>query len=564
MRGEVRLSTTSSVSLSCIQVKLEGISSTQMMVPERRGKRAREKVIHDTHKFLYKTAIVFPPENIRQVSSNSDFTLGPGTHTYPFELHFPRTTSCTSISGVTNIASINKKTRTVVLNNGNFGVDQLKNTATGYVQSLNNPNLRRQQEQQQQEALNQCSYHIRTPLPPTFAHDGGSANVHYFVKVTCKRSSLLKQNYRKTNPFKFRPLDIERTGDSHARHREVFFRREVVFPNRSYVPDSESLKALPNVPAREGFFLSFFGNKQRDGPASGSGRQGRRKLIPYGVEVRLRAGTSFVPGRPPPLKIYLISENDPSLFSLSQYGKGTESNGLGVLYLQSLSLELESITTTSVLETVYGNEIHEQESIETIPLCKNVYDNLKFDLINATSLVSTSTTSNDYISPSSFELEVPRHFYENCRVPKNVVPAFQTCNITRSYRLVVQLGLSSEPVNNMLQQQENKVMIDIVCSEINVLSGMKLHSTLNPPLPNRKAPPLPDRRSHTLPAKRNSIEKSEHLIQSESLQPYSSRNDVSDAVGSLQDYSSSSINAFDSTAEEAPPSYHEVVRDTSH
>lgn len=565
VRGEVTLSTSTSVSLNCIQVKLEGVSSTQMLIPDPKSRKPRDKILHDSHKFLYVTAIVFPPENVREVSSSKDFTLGPGTYTYPFELRFPRSSGCTRISGFSNLASINKKSRSVVLNNGNFGVDHLKNSAAGYIQSFNNPNLRRQQEQKQEEALRKVSYHVETPLPPTFNHDGGSCSIHYFVKVTCKRSSLLKQNYRKSVPFNFRPLDIESYRNESTPHKEAFFRREVVFQNRNYSPNVENIKDLPKVPAREGFFRSIFGTGRNESQSSDFNRQSSsRKQIPYGFEVRLKAGASFVPGRPPPLKLYFVSENDPATFSLSQYGKGKDSNGLGVVYVQSLSIELESITTTSVLEAVYGKEIHEEVSTESIPLCKNVYDNLKFDLINATSMSSSSTTSHDYVSPSSYELEIPRHFYENCRVPKNIVPAFQICNITRSYKLVVLLAISSEPVENNSTDSRSLASITIVCPDIRVLSGLKPHSAISPTKIDDNPPQLPERNPHNSPARRSSIEKGEHLFQSESRQNYNiDAGSRVDNFNSSQGQSISAGQSLDANAEAPPPSYNDVLRDIS-
>lgn len=587
LRGEVRLTTTSSLSLSCIQVKLEGISSTQMMIPdtrrqhrekdsrkrrskEKEDRRLKERALHDSHKFLYETAIVFPPENIRQASS-SDFTLGPGTYTYPFEFRFPSTTACTRISGITNIVSINKKSKNVVWNNGNFGVDQLKKSATSYIQSINNPNLRLQHELQQEEALKQCSYHIEGPLPPTFAHDRGSSTIYYFVKVTCKRSSLLKQNYRKSKPFNFRPLEIENNSDQFE-HKEVFYRREFVFPNRSYGSDFESLKALPKVPAKEGFFRSFFGSSYDEPQKTVPSKQSKRKQIPFGLEVRLREGASFVPGCPPPLKLYFTSEIDPSTFSLSQYGsKG--SSGLGVIYIQSLSIEMETITRASVLESTTGeNEIHEQESAELIPLCKNVYENLKFDLVNATGMVSTSTTSVDKISPNSFELEIPKQFYENCRVPKNLVPAFRTCNISRSYNLVVLIGVSSEPANNKPLEVNNQMVIDIVCPDICVLTGFLLHSPskLSPNILHDYKQSLPERPPN-LPARRT--EKGEHLFQNESRREDAESSDyrMSDPAQLPHGHSgstgtgTSSVGAPTTSAQEEapPPSYNDVLMDIS-
>lgn len=562
VRGEVKLSIASSLSLACIQVKLEGISSTQMMVPDSWSKKPKERVLHDSHKFLYETIVVFPPQNVRQVSSNTDFTLGPGTYTYPFELHFPKSTHCSQISGLTNVATINKKTRTVVLNNGNFGVDKLQVLANSYVQSISSPSLQQQQRQDRDEELRQISYHGQTPLPPSFSYDGGSSEIHYFVKATCKRSSLFKQNFRKTSPFRFLPLDPRLNRSDENLNSERFFRKEVLFANRRYSLDTDSVKSLPDVPNRQGFLQSFFRRKMLKKPPGASPRQNSKKQIPYGVEVRLEAGARLVPGHHPPFKIFLTSEFDPSSFSLSQYGKASESNGLGIVYIQSMSIELESLTVSSVLETsANGNEIHEQESKQRIPLCKNVYNNLKFDLIDAASLLSISTSTSDYVSPNFFQLEIPRRFYENCRVPNNIVPNFQTCNISRSYNLVVLLGLSSEPVTSGSQNHANQAMVDIVCSNVIVLSG--LHSCSNPAplLHKRSAPPFPERPSPALPSRSKNTEKGDQLFHYENKD---SQNNVAieASSGRTEEANSHLRNDLDGNNKEAPPSYTDALKDT--
>lgn len=94
IRGKVTLVVTKAITLNWIQVKLEGISSTQLNIPRqqsngKRDKDRKDKIIRDQHKVLYDTQIVFPPDNVRQVSQAKDFTLAPGNYSYAFEFKIP-------------------------------------------------------------------------------------------------------------------------------------------------------------------------------------------------------------------------------------------------------------------------------------------------------------------------------------------------------------------------------------------------------------------------------------------------------------------------------------------
>ena len=88
IKGNVTLVVTKAITLNWIQVKLEGESTTQLLIPKfnnNKKKKEKDKIIQDIHKVLYDTTIVFPPDNVRQVSQAKEFTLAPGNYSYPFE-----------------------------------------------------------------------------------------------------------------------------------------------------------------------------------------------------------------------------------------------------------------------------------------------------------------------------------------------------------------------------------------------------------------------------------------------------------------------------------------------
>lgn len=518
IHGTVRLTTTASISLTYIQVKLEGVATTQMTVPrtlkKRKERESRERLLQDVHKVLYDSVIVFPPENIRNVSSSKEFTLTPGDYTYPFQFRIPLNNSCVKSLGITNKVLFSRDSRLIIVNNGNFNTNLIKNVAQNYFQAYASPN------QAPPEVPQKQNYHVNTQLPPSISNMGLFASVRYYIKVTCKRSSVFKTNIRAFDPFTFLPLDLDSQnrplfeGQQFEEFREVFYRKEMVFKNRipeivgikvSKRPPPDVKKALPStppLPQRKSIFSSFLGgtpsppSKPSKPPASrrssGSSVSNRQTSaayeisasnVPFSFEVRFKYRSYLVPSHLPTFKLYLLLQHNPARYSLAQYGYPDESNGLGVIYFQKLTVELRSTTSITVLETDgAGEAIHNGKSEEVIQLCNNTYQNLQFDLCDSKMLRSSSATSSSYVDTNVHELEIPRKYFENCKVPDGVAPSFKTCNVTRKYNLVIVGGFLSERINDFKDraEMERKIRyVDLFCPDVLVLSGLKLTSWLH-------------------------------------------------------------------------------------
>ncbi|PIS57996.1 hypothetical protein CJI97_001052 [Candidozyma auris] len=520
IHGVVRLTTTTSISLTFIQVKLEGIATTQLTVPrvlkKKNQKENRDKLLQDVHKVLYDSLIVFPPENVRNVSSSKEFTLTPGDYTYPFQFKIPLNNSCVKTSGISNKVSFSRDNRQILVNNGNFNTNLIKNVAQNYFQAYPNTPSSLPDGQKMQ------NYHVTTQLPPSISDMGSFASVRYFVKVTCKRSSVFKANLRAFDPFTFLPLDLDShnrplfEGQQFEEFREVFFRKEMVFKNR--IPEivgikvskraaADCKKALPStppLPQRKSIFSSFLGGGTSSPPtpptrpASSSRRSSSSNTslrhtsaayeinasnVPFSFEVRFKYRPYLVPSHLPTFKLFLLSPQNPSRYSLAQYGYPDESNGLGVIYFQKLTVELRSTTNISVVETDGAGDVtHHGKSEDVIQLCNNTYQNLQFDLHDAKTSRSSSATSSSYVDTNMHELEIPRKYFDNCVVPGDLAPSFKTCNITRKYSLVIVGGFSSERISDFKDRAEveKKVRyVDLFCSDVQVLSGLKLTSWLH-------------------------------------------------------------------------------------
>lgn len=517
IRGTVTLAVTSSISVNHILVKLEGVSKTELVVPKVSAKRdrkdkERDKRLQDEHKVLYDTMIVFPPDNVRQVSNAKEFTLTPGNYRYPFEFKIPLNNSCVKLLGITNAVLFNPQRFDFSINNGNFNRNTIRNIATLYI---NNATGAQGSQQPQQD---QGDYHIVSQLPPSLSGIGDFASIKYFVKVTCKRASLLKMNLRATDPFIFLPLDLDENNQilglnqSREDNREVFVRKDIVFKNK--VPSVNGVvipsdKKLPPNPRPRGFLTRLLDPGTSSGNTALTSRQENSMDVPFAFEVRFRHPAFLIPTKKPSFKLFLVTSVNPNNFNNAKFGRPDESNGLGVIFMQRLVVELRSITTISVLESDgYSKTIHRSRHDEKIPVANNALNNVKFDFSNATRQKSSSTTSS-YGSRELYEIEIPARYYENCILPDRLSPSFTTCNISRQYNLLVVAGFSSERIVDPRNEQEiaHKVRyVDLQCTDMKVLSGIGMSNslqsptmrpekeTLPPKMPQRpEAPPLPSK-----------------------------------------------------------------------
>ncbi|CUM66055.1 uncharacterized protein PRCAT00003709001 [Priceomyces carsonii] len=515
IRGEVKLTVPSAISLNYIQVKLEGISKTELNIlraqrgqrddhrrrrKDRRDGDKKYRLVQDAHKVLYDTVLVFPPSNIKSLAK--EFTLAPGNYVYPFEFKIPLNNSCVKMLGITNKILFSKNFD-IVLNNGNFDATFFRNKAQLYLQNnLGNDDIKQQPMPQQ--------YHITSQLPPSLSGMNDFASIKYFVKVTCKRSSFLKANLRAYDPFVFLPLDLDShnlpllQSNDYEEYKELFLRKDAIFRDR--IPEIVGVK-IPNekpqkapaltrvIPKKQGFLHKFFDSTATTIPPppptppkdysnkKASYPEIRSRDVPFSFEARFRHPAFLIPTKPPSFKLYLLTDLRPSRYTLAEYGKPDESNGLGVVYLQRLIVDLTSTTIISVLETDgSSNEIHTGTHEELINICDNMYPNLRFDLKDCRRGTSSSAFSSKGALPlNKYEIEIPPEYFENCILTDHLSPTFKTCNITRKYKLSITAGFSCEKVTDMTNPQEEKKIkyVDLQYPNIKVLSGLSMTSALH-------------------------------------------------------------------------------------
>ncbi|ODQ79357.1 hypothetical protein BABINDRAFT_62798 [Babjeviella inositovora NRRL Y-12698] len=391
IRGYVALTVTSGISLNHILVKLEGISKTELLVPKNPSARVDKetgkydpkemKRVEETHRVLYNTVMVFPPENVRTVSKQKEFTLTPGEYKYPFSFKILFANDCTTSLKTT------------------FGRDLVLET----------------------------SKHVHAQLPPSFSGMGNTAQVKYFIKVTAKRSSLLRTNLRSFKPFVMLPLDYNGLDPSEESNKIMFVRRSVVFKNM--------LPAIVEVK-----------------PAPPKRLMVKTSDVPFYVEARLGFPACLAPSTVPAFSLHIVSPLPSRNYRLSN----GDTSGLGAIYITSLSVDL--LMTTLVIAQGHKSEL---KSVERLLSFSGIHE---VDLCE----VKESTAKDHKTGEPLHELELPQSLFQNAVLKDHIPPSFKTCNINRKYQLCIACGVSSTANNGKSAQK-----VELV-TDVRVSSGLSM------------------------------------------------------------------------------------------
>ncbi|KAK9240917.1 hypothetical protein V1525DRAFT_352963 [Lipomyces kononenkoae] len=261
VKGNVRLYLSSEETLANIQIKMEAVSRSTLVVPKQkkgRDKPNSKKTVSESHKLLYMTQILFPPADVRSLESKGagkdGFTLAPGQYYYPFEFRIPINNKCLQSSSFMSKFSFAE------------GLDFSRDP----------------------------SQHITTTLPPSLS-DMNEAMVKYFFKVTVKKAAFYKINMREYNPFIFLPFEPPRptiTG------QQFYVRRKHRF---NYTPVSGRTNDSARPQKKKGFFSSL--------TSSTRSTSFLRQVGPeFYVEARMPDPPILVPTEKIPLRLFIRSD----------------------------------------------------------------------------------------------------------------------------------------------------------------------------------------------------------------------------------------------------------------
>ena len=223
--------------------------------------------------------------------------------------------------------------------------------------------------------------HVKKTLPPTMGGFPGQAEIQYFIKATVQRPAFYKENWRFNSNFLFFPIEPPRPPPN---RRESFARVQHQF-------------APPSIPTPE-----KSNNPFRKSSATWSS-----------------AGTSppsiSIEGRLPDPAIITCNEALPLRILVKKLNSSDAT-----IYLQMLQIELVAFTT------IRAHQLRRNEMSSWVILSSS---NMRMPLDEA------DTTT-------AVPIEIPSTLWKQRTLPNNVSPTFTTCNIVRSYRLHLKVGLS--------------------------------------------------------------------------------------------------------------------------
>lgn len=246
--------------------------------------------------------------------------------------------------------------------------------------------------------------HAKLPLPPTLSGYPGEAEIRYFVKATVVRPKFYQENIRNERPIAFLPIEQPRPPKTDA---ETYGRRKHQFQHSTSLEDRR----------RKSMFRKNSINTPEEEP------------LAFQLDARLPNPAIVTCREPLPLRILIERLN----------------SSQSTLYLSMLQIEL--IGTTEV--RAYDLQRKEQGTWTLISLA-----NLSVPLEHPSNKTNSWT--------------VPNHFWSTLPLPSNIAPTFKTCNISRTYEIVVRVGLSHGMADGI---RPETIMSDIKL-DVEVWSGI--------------------------------------------------------------------------------------------
>lgn len=245
VQGRVLLKLPSTSPITNITVKLEGESQTLITPPPDELYRDRKpRPVHEFHKILYNTQVVFPE---KELPGSSHYTLPPGQYEYPFRFKIPFNTTCHTMP---------------------------QKALPSFPQYFKMPPP-------------VTSTHIKAPLPPTLGGFPGLASIRYYVKATVNRKEFYKENPRQIHHLTFVPIEPPRPAQTAT---ENYGRRTYDFP----APAAEKAPGLRTV---------FSGLKLNRSPTTTTAPSGSMPKIE--VDARMPDPAIVTPLQPIPLRILI-------------------------------------------------------------------------------------------------------------------------------------------------------------------------------------------------------------------------------------------------------------------
>ncbi|PGH34007.1 hypothetical protein GX50_03154 [[Emmonsia] crescens] len=230
------------------------------------------------------------------------------------------------------------------------------------------------------EVAHDTNKHVRKALPPSLTVFRGAAEIKYYVKATVGRPQFYKENYRGYADIKFLPIEPPRATDTGA---ESYARRQQQFSRASSIPGQKGVFRKSSPPA----LIDL-----DDEPPK------------FSVDARLPSPPIITCNEPLPLRILVKKLNDSP----------------DTIFLQMLQVQLIGYTH------IRAHDLARSESASWTIVSQS---NMNIPL-------------GDGSAPAGKEWKIDSSMWDRAPLPSSVAPSFDTCNISRTYDLDIQVGLT--------------------------------------------------------------------------------------------------------------------------
>lgn len=397
VRGRVEITVVEALTLSTIDVSIEGSSYSKMVYYEERVRHGNQglsrKTVRNIHTQVFDKLILFPPPDQRKNLSSQQFTLVEGQYVYPFSFILPMKNECGDNKGLSGYLC---------------NCPEFYDTTFDY--NYSRMFSKRQHDWYTDDDRNRYSSHISRQLPPTFSY--GDAEVGYVVSSVVNKPGLLLFNMKETQGFPFLPADKPQP----LYGGYISKREKLVVPKHR-----NNGGALPQL---------YF-------------------------EVRRHASARLIPGEEQILRLCIAKT---PFFRESK---------LPDIFLHSIKVKLRSFTNMHAINASRVNTMYMEQMSDTRTLKLAKLDMKRIELNNM------KWKEDDKI----LRTEIPLELY-SFKVPHNICPSFETCNIARSYYLEVTLTYAFDVDANggifKLFLLKRKREVFIMTEEVVVGSGISL------------------------------------------------------------------------------------------
>ncbi|KAL9034967.1 MAG: hypothetical protein Q9180_005114 [Flavoplaca navasiana] len=348
--------------------------------------------------------------------------------------------------------------------------------------------------------------HVRKTLPPTLHAFQDQAIIRYYIKATVVRPAFYKENYRTEHVFPFLPIEPPRPVpnrlESYARRQHQF--APVVQPS---TPTKSSIKP-PSI-FRKGPQAAVGSN------SSPSSTTAPLQVCSICIDARLPDPAIITCNEPLPLRIIITKLNDSP----------------ATIYLQMLQIELVANTV------VRAHHLSRENLTSTVLISKS---NMRVRL-----------------SEIDKVMEIDKGWWKDTPLPNTVAPSFDTCNISRTYFVIVKVGLT----HGLGDQTFPELTVHALKMPVSVYSGIRPPPALLQAMADSRRP-LVGPQAHNPPQSPSKIS-SAYQKQSSQSSPATAQPEVEHPV-ILNHHPSTPIATGQTHPEEpfedeAPPTYQEAI-----